>query len=327
LSSIEIEQLYQDGIGPKAYDPSPADGASDIDPNTILSWWAGKDALTHDVYLGTDFVDINDANTSSPEYKGNQSATSYDPCGLNLDTTYFWRIDELNASGTVKGDIWSFTTWSGIFDPNLNLVSWWKLDDGSGSTASDSAGSNDGTVYGAAWTTGQINGALDFDGTNDYVVIADAPFDFGSDTDFSICVWIKTSNTLRQRIVDKIQANTPPYQGYELLMNTNGLARVNVDDGPNFTGSYTTTIVNDGNWHFLTAVADRDGNIEIYCDGSPEDSDPMSAIGNIDNNISLAFGRSMDYNGQYFDGKIDDVRIYDRALTPLEVLQLYNAGL
>jgi hypothetical protein len=55
-----------------------------------------------------------------------------------------------------------------------NLVAHWKFDEGSGGTAYDSAGDNDGTIYGATWTTGQIDGALDFDGSNDYVDVADS---------------------------------------------------------------------------------------------------------------------------------------------------------
>ena len=65
--------------------------------------------------------------------------------------------------------IWSFTTW---FKLEPNFVSWWQFDEGQGYTAYDSAATNDGTVHGATWTTGQMGGALDFDGANDYVNVA-----------------------------------------------------------------------------------------------------------------------------------------------------------
>jgi len=51
----------------------------------------------------------------------------------------------------------------------LQPISHWKFDEGEGDIAYDSVGSNHGTIYGATWTTGQINGALDFDGVDDYV--------------------------------------------------------------------------------------------------------------------------------------------------------------
>ncbi len=111
LSDVEVEELYHEGLDDKAFNPNPANVAANVDPNGILSWSAGKDALSHDVYLGTNFDDVNDANTFWPEFKGNQTATSYDPYGLDVNTTYYWRIDEVGDSNTYKGDVWSFTTW------------------------------------------------------------------------------------------------------------------------------------------------------------------------------------------------------------------------
>ncbi|MHC4739840.1 MAG: LamG-like jellyroll fold domain-containing protein [Planctomycetota bacterium] len=203
------------------------------------------------------------------------------------------------------------------------LVSYWKLD----GDAIDSAGNNNGTIYGATPTTGQINDALDFDGTNDYVEIADEPFDFGSDTDFSVCAWIKTTYTSdRRKIVDKKMAGHAPYTGF-VFYTDSGVAIFNLKDNADSVYAVTTSIVNDGNWHFIAGVADRDGDIQIYHNGFLEDSESLALVDNINNNVPLAIGRSMDYNGQYFDGSIDDVRIYDRALSAEEIEVIYKAGL
>jgi len=98
----------------QAGEPSPADGASEIQPDAALSWSAGIAAGSHDVYFGTDYEAVRDADTSSDEYKGNQplGSESYDPPGvLLLGKTYFWRIDEVNPSyADSKGDVWSFAT-------------------------------------------------------------------------------------------------------------------------------------------------------------------------------------------------------------------------
>jgi hypothetical protein len=103
---------FTTSIGPgPAGSPSPADGAPIVQPNVTLSWSPGKRASSHDVYLGTDFDDVKDADTSSSIYKGTQNldANSYDPCGiLELGTTYYWRIDEVNDGNTCKGGIWAF---------------------------------------------------------------------------------------------------------------------------------------------------------------------------------------------------------------------------
>jgi hypothetical protein len=96
--------------GASAMDPYPADGAFAVDPNVVLSWTPGRDALSHDVYLGTNYDHVRDANSLSDEYQGNVVSTSWDPGGLELATTYYWRIDEVLAASVVKGYIWSFTT-------------------------------------------------------------------------------------------------------------------------------------------------------------------------------------------------------------------------
>lgn len=110
LSAGEIWQLYREGLWPKASYPNPNDEATGVDPNIVLSWSPGKDAASHDVYFGTSFDDVNVANTSSPEYKGNFDVNAFDPCGLELMTTYYWRIDEVNEPNIWKGDVWSFET-------------------------------------------------------------------------------------------------------------------------------------------------------------------------------------------------------------------------
>jgi hypothetical protein len=97
----------------QATSPNPADTATNVVISTNLSWTAGPNTSTHNVYLGTAFADVNTATTSSSQFKGNQSSTTYDPpSNLNVSTTYYWRIDEVNDaySVTTKGSIWSFTT-------------------------------------------------------------------------------------------------------------------------------------------------------------------------------------------------------------------------
>ena len=99
----------------KAYHPHPADGRKDVPGNVILTWMAGDYADTHEVYLGTDANAVKNATIASPEYKGTKALgeESFDPGLLTLDTTYHWRIDEVNAinpDNPWTGDVWSFTT-------------------------------------------------------------------------------------------------------------------------------------------------------------------------------------------------------------------------
>jgi hypothetical protein len=78
---------------------------------TILTWTAADNAASHQVYFGLDKDAVRSADTSSPEYTGPKAlgAESYDPGLLDLDTTYYWRIDEVYNGTPVKGPVWSFT--------------------------------------------------------------------------------------------------------------------------------------------------------------------------------------------------------------------------
>ncbi|HPY48665.1 MAG TPA: discoidin domain-containing protein [Sedimentisphaerales bacterium] len=96
--------------------PVPESGATDIPRDVVLSWAAGESAVTHDVYFGASFDDVNAASRSNPRgvlLSQGQSGTTFDPPGvLDFDTTYYWRIDEVNGApdNTIfKGDVWSFT--------------------------------------------------------------------------------------------------------------------------------------------------------------------------------------------------------------------------
>jgi len=88
-----------------AREPQPADGSSSDTANVILSWRAGREAASHEVYLGT--------NAETLSMLGTTDQSSYDAGALDYDTSYFWQIVEVNAAETPAshaGDIWSFTT-------------------------------------------------------------------------------------------------------------------------------------------------------------------------------------------------------------------------
>ncbi len=92
----------------KASYPSPGNGATGVSINIgTLSWTAGQYATSHDVYFGTD------STPDATEFQGNQPGTTFNISQLPLDTTYYWRVDEVatgNPSSPWVGDVWSFTT-------------------------------------------------------------------------------------------------------------------------------------------------------------------------------------------------------------------------
>jgi hypothetical protein len=123
--------------------PNPSNGAVGVSPTSILTWNAGAVAASHEVYFGSDADAVKNATKASTEYKGPRALgdESYDPGKLMLETTYYWRIDEVNGvnpDSPWTGNVWSFTT-SGffvlddfeIYDANDNQI-WYSWHDGLG---------------------------------------------------------------------------------------------------------------------------------------------------------------------------------------------------
>ncbi|GAF82006.1 unnamed protein product, partial [marine sediment metagenome] len=95
----------------KAATPIPPDNATSVKLDADLMWLGGYKADSHDVYFGTSKNAVADANRNSEEFKDSPTNNIFAP-PLNPNTTYYWRIDALDANGNVKtpGDLWSFTT-------------------------------------------------------------------------------------------------------------------------------------------------------------------------------------------------------------------------
>ncbi|MDT8301293.1 MAG: PA14 domain-containing protein [Sedimentisphaerales bacterium] len=106
----------------KANQANPANNAVDVSQKATLSWSAGDAAASHEVYFGTDADAVRNADSSSAEYKGSKQlgSESYDPGPLEWDTTYYWRVDEVEDGGTIQtGNLWSFTTANFLIVDNM----------------------------------------------------------------------------------------------------------------------------------------------------------------------------------------------------------------
>lgn len=117
LTEEQILAHYQAALTDpvRAMNPAPGAGETDVLVDVLLSWRPGVSAVAHDVYLGTVFADVNEASRSNPLgvlVSEGQEAIVYDPSPLEFGETYYWRIDEVNASpdSTIfRGAVWSFT--------------------------------------------------------------------------------------------------------------------------------------------------------------------------------------------------------------------------
>jgi hypothetical protein len=156
----------------KANSPSPRSGSVGVADTILLTWGAGDNAASHDVYFGMDPNAVKNATKTSPEYKGTRTrgSESYAPGALEWQTTYYWRIDEVNNTNPKSpwvGNVWSFTTADhGIVDdfesyndiaagqPGSNLVYMAWLD-GFGTTTN---GSTMGYPTGSSLETANVHG-------------------------------------------------------------------------------------------------------------------------------------------------------------------------
>jgi hypothetical protein len=104
LRQDEIQVIMQGEEFPYASNPYPADGAVLTDPNVTLSWEPGFGAILHYFYFGDDYDVVSNATGGMP-----WGASTYSPGTLDLEKTYYWRVDEVDGVTTYKGDVWSFS--------------------------------------------------------------------------------------------------------------------------------------------------------------------------------------------------------------------------
>jgi hypothetical protein len=218
-----------------------------------------------------------------------------------------------------------------VIDPNL--ISWWKLDENTGSIAYDSAGTNNGTISGAQWTSGKIGGARDFDGIDDKIVIPDSDALTPAKT-MTLSFWVINRNG-KDTGIYKIagcpnESNSPGNsRAYQLnIYGSTGKAYFKIHSTIS-SGDYLESVgtVSPNQWHLITATFSS-GAAKIYIDGQLDNSKTM-AVTSIMNDVQpLIIGGWWYYCGTpdifaASDGIIDDVRLYNRSLSATEILELY----
>jgi hypothetical protein len=306
----------------KAYGPTPADDAKYVDTDIILSWNQGFGAASHDVYFGTDENAVADANNASPEFLSNQDALTYQLPALEFDTTYYWRVDELGDDMTVtKGDVWTFGTIPELVITDPTLVGYWKLDDGGGDIALDWSGyNNHGVVVGnPQWITGQLDGALYLDGYDDCVDLSD-PESLNIADAVSLLAWIKPEslgNGADQTFISKGQ------ESYALKQASNNTLEFRISDTINVQATIDSSL--NGDWHHVAGTYDG-SSLNVYLDGVFQGT--TSSVGTVNASAyNVNIGRESVGNRFHYNGGIDDVRIYTRALTEDEIIEAMREDL
>ena len=203
------------------------------------------------------------------------------------------------------------------------LVSHWRFDEGSGPTAADDVGMNLGTlVNGPTWSTGRVGGALTFDGSNDFVQVSDDP-SLDITSELTIAAWISPHSAGQGdqgRIVDKAGADGTV--GWVFHVNSSN--RLGFQQHGKTPGINTrSNVISIDTWQHVVAVVSGGRNVTFYVNGTNVGSGTLN--GAIAANTKPLWIGIRGDGQRAFDGSIDEVRIYDRALSAGEVDALYQA--
>ncbi|MCA9062476.1 MAG: hypothetical protein KDA96_05440, partial [Planctomycetaceae bacterium] len=288
------------------------DGQSDTEErNTIVGSqgiWINNTAIHNQIvgnYIGTD--------VTGTQARGNNQGI---------------RFTNSMGSTLVRGNLISGNTQigaspgSGIGLP-IGAVAWFEGED-----ATDSFASGNGAFQGDATTAAGIdNLALSFDGTGDFVDIPSAPELQLSSGDFTIEGWINpvsTNDGNVYTIIDK-SADAATSVDYRLAIDSDG--RLRLDVGGVAAPIHSTSAISAGEWtHVAVSQNQSTGDIRVYVGGRIETTSAVGASASSADNLLIGARRnSASVTDDYFNGLIDDVGVYSRALDAAEVLAIANA--
>ncbi len=245
------------------------------------------------------------------------SSTSNTIRGNNITNNYRGTYLDSSSSNTISGN--NITN-----DIRYGMVAYWNFNEGSGGTAHDVSGNgNDGTIHGATWVKGVSGDALSFDGNKEYV-------DCGSDailnvSYLTITAWVKIdqSPSTHYAIVDKLNY---PSNGYILKLEPPSTGGANItyytSNGTEHWVVYENAQI-IGKWAFIAATYDGEEQA-IWLNGEKVSSISWSGKINASTN-SLCIGG--EHESDSFNGIIDEVRVYDRALSANEIRALYHGNI
>ncbi|MFH1112068.1 MAG: LamG domain-containing protein, partial [Patescibacteria group bacterium] len=223
------------------------------------------------------------------------------------------------------------------YDTGPPAVAHWKMDEKTGQYAYDSSGNGNNGVLGSGdtsdsadpqWKSGKYGSALKFDGDNDDVLLtSSSQLAFSGNVDYTISGWVKTSTSAYPTTYSAFAGKWGDASiGYMIFFDDLGGIRIYSDASYCYT-PFSTSYPADGKWHYL--VGTKSGSVgQIYLDGVPL---VMTVSTFSDNTITDMTGKFEigSYNsnsGNNFAGLVDDVRVYNYARTPKQILEDMNAG-
>ena len=209
-----------------------------------------------------------------------------------------------------------------IYD-NTGLVGSWHFNEGSGSAVSDASGNGNNGIYsgsGSHWTTeGKFGNGGTFNGSNDYVWVSNSTSLNITSNSITVSAWIKHSTSPWHSICDGIVQ----HEGQYALQINNGQPTFYVNTGAGWVSARWTNTLSLDIWYHITGVYDG-FSVKMWVDGIERAS--TNNTGNLASSTSAIFLGSATGGAYSFNGTIDEVRIYNRALSPNEIQLHYTAN-
>jgi hypothetical protein len=295
---------------------------SNLNSFQVEMWFDGKIRMTW-LSLGSrgGLVGLSDG-TGIPAFFVESDLSSYDQCDFLCD---------LNRD--LETDFGDFATFGQNWQrriPRPANVAYWKFDESEGAVAYDSSGNNhNGTLEnGAHFVSGIMNNAVEFDGVDDRV--SAGAFDVtGGDGHITIAAWIKADDfdVMDGRIISKAMGKTEKSAYWILNTTFNGRSRMRLCFSLKSDGTTETLTASSGDlmpaaWIHVAATWDG-STMRLYKDGVPVGSKAKNGILDTNGDVEVAIGNQPTGAGNKpFDGLIDDLRIYNVALSQSEIQEL-----
>jgi hypothetical protein len=215
----------------------------------------------------------------------------------------------------------------------LGLVGYWSFDEGTTTIAADHSGNkNTGTLSAfvsakPTWVSGKHGKALNFDGSSAYVSVPNSS-SLNITGSITISTWIKPSSvSTDQKVIGKQDTNN----GYKMTLFGTGKVEFELDNGGTASNNRSVsggTVLTAGQWYHVVDVYDSSANmIYTYINGNLDRSLSVGASPLGATTAALEFGAAVkDGSSNLYSGALDDVRIYSRALSPGDILNLYKSG-
>ncbi len=317
LSSAEISAVYNDG-GSQPPDTVPpvisSIAVSSVTSSSAVLTWTTDEPADTQVNYGTTTA-YGASSALDPALRTSHSVTL---SGLSPGTAYHAQLESADAAGNLalSADVSFATQPLGSGPPLSGLIGRWQFEEGAGAIASDASPSgNHGSIVSATYATGRIGTwALSFTGSSQYVSAAG-----NNNTSFTTSVWFKTSGpSLSWTGLVEYSTATGLRRG--LLLDPAG--RPAITYGSGYYRVSTGGRVDDGAWHHLAATYDGVTAV-LYLDGQPVTLGPTSSAGAAAGS-RLRIG-DLAFTGYYFKGLLDEVLLYDRALSAAEITGIFTA--